>query len=82
MEGFDLRDDVKEFVLSQRQLDLVSLVNWLGPQIEQRFVRKHFRDFDYLSVEPPIWAIIVTYAVSLSLTIGLSVWAVRNEYTE
>lgn len=36
----------------------------------QNFDRKHFREFKYLTVEPPTWSIAVAYIISLALTIG------------
>ena len=78
----DLKLDARQYVEGQKQLDLVGLVNWLGPQVEQRFVRKQFADFNYLTVDPPLWSVITTFLVTLAICIGFAVWAVTNQEDE
>ncbi|MBM2820839.1 MAG: hypothetical protein HW405_599, partial [Candidatus Berkelbacteria bacterium] len=50
-----LKTDAKVFVQSQQKLDLVALVRWLKPQIQDRYVHNSFKQFDYLTVDPPMW---------------------------
>ena len=42
-------------VISQKTLDIVAVVEWLADNISTRFRRKPFKEFSYLSVEPPLW---------------------------
>ena len=42
------------------------------------FERKDFKEFNYVTVDPPTWSIIVTYIVTILLTVGLCYWAVVN----
>ena len=46
-----------------------------------KYERKDFKEFDYVTVEPPTWAIIVTFILTIAITFGLCYWAVVNEYT-
>jgi hypothetical protein len=44
------------------------------------FERKHFREFSYITVDPPMWAIWVTFIVTLLVAAGCCYWAVVNEF--
>lgn len=73
--------DTRNYLLEQKTLDvnvLYNLVDWIQPQIRENWHRKHFREFNYLSVEPPLWALITSYLVTLLLTGGFAVWSVMN----
>lgn len=83
----DLKVDARNFVMDQNygpliQVDLLSYVNWLGPQVNARFIRKNFDDFNYLTVEPPLWGILVTYFLTLAICVGLGIYAVMNDQFE
>jgi hypothetical protein len=76
-----LKVDARYAVQNMKPLRLTDVVDWLGPNIEQYWVRKPFKEFSYLTVEPPTWSIAMTYIITLLVNIALSWWAVRNEYT-
>jgi len=63
-------------------LDLVALVNYMVPEVAASFERKEFSDFDYLTVEPPLWSVFTVFLITLLLNIGLSWWIVANEHHE
>lgn len=44
------------------------------------YKRKDFKEFNYLTVDPPTWAIVVTLLVTILSTFGLCYWAVVNEH--
>jgi hypothetical protein len=75
----DLKIDARDQLEKDKPLELVKYVEWLGTNIEERFKRKSFTDFDYLSVDPPMGAIIFVYLLTIAICIGIGVWAVRNE---
>jgi len=56
----------------------MAYADWLKPEIEQKWVRKKFEDFSYLTVEPPMTAVIWTFILTLLVTIGIGAWAVLN----
>lgn len=74
--------EIRDFILAQESLDPVSAAGFIGPKLKEEFVRKQFADFSYLTVEPPLWAVITTYVVTLLVNIGLSWWLVINEFHE
>lgn len=73
-----LKVEARNFVMGQKTLDLVAVANHVGQGVNDKWVRKHFKDFNYLTVEPPEWAIWTTYIVTVVLCIGLALWAVLN----
>jgi len=77
-----LKVESRAFVEEQEQLDLVALADWLYPKIKANFERKQFAEFSYLTVEPPVWALLVTYIVTLLLNIGAALWVIFNQFEE
>lgn len=75
----DARDYmVQNFIDPGRELDLVPVVNWTAKNINTYWVKKDFRDFDYITIAPPLWAQILTFVVTLIVNIGASAWTVLN----
>lgn len=74
-----LKIDVRNFVESQGELNLLALAKFLETNIEQSFERKQFADFDYLTVEPPLLSVFITFLLTVALNLGLSWWAIKNE---
>lgn len=75
-----LKTRVKDFVQSQDSLDLNKLADFLQPEIQRSFIRRDFKEFNYLTVEPPVWAIILTFILTLVANIGTTWWIINNEY--
>lgn len=80
----DLKIDIRDFVngLQGQPLDLVKIVDHMVAQVIKRFIRKPFADFSYLTVEPPGWAILLTYFITLLVNGLLVWWIVRNDFEE
>ncbi|MFA6588231.1 MAG: hypothetical protein WCT08_04120 [Patescibacteria group bacterium] len=79
-----LKVDAQYFIDSMKtqELDLTAVVYWLGKNIQASWVKKDFREFNYLTIDPPGWAIAVTFIVTLLVNIAISFWLVLNEYNE
>tara|TARA_R110000868_G_scaffold76573_2_gene220071 strand:- start:12378 stop:13529 length:1152 start_codon:yes stop_codon:yes gene_type:complete len=77
-----LKIETREFVQSQKKLNLTQLASFTGENVKEGFVRRDFEEFNYLTVEPPLWAVGVTYLLTLLVNIGISFWVVSNEFTE
>lgn len=77
-----LKIETRDFVMSQKRLDLDKTVKWLEPAIGQKFRRKHFKDFNYLTVEPPGWAVILVYVLTIAMNTGLAFWIIQNQYDD
>lgn len=79
-ENERLKTDVKNFAQNQTKLDLMSIVKYMSNQVQEHFQRKHFEDFNYLTVEPPTWAITLTFCLVGLMNFGLGVWIVQNDH--
>lgn len=78
----ELKVKVKSFVQSQSQLNLSAIADYLHVEIDKGFERRDFKEFDYLTVEPPTWTVILTYILTILINIGVSWWVVNNEFYE
>ncbi|HLD25997.1 MAG TPA: hypothetical protein VJC05_03075 [Candidatus Andersenbacteria bacterium] len=79
-----LKVDARNFVIGQKgkPLDLVAIANWLHKACAERFVRKQFADFDYLTIDPPAWGYVLTFVLTIAINGGLSWYIVANEFRE
>lgn len=77
-----LKIDARHFVEEQDTLDLVALVDWLEVNVAKQYQRREFSEFEYLKVEPPFWAVLLIYLLTLAANIGVSYYVVHNEYEE
>jgi hypothetical protein len=47
----------------------------------QKFKYKNFEDFNYLKIDLPGWCLWLAYLLTLLVTSGVSLWAIRNDHT-
>lgn len=74
-----LKVEARDFLAGQKMLDLGAFADWLGPAVREKWMRKQFSEFSYLTVEPPTWAVVTTFFVTLAVSAGVALWAVMNE---
>ena len=72
------RGEITNFFMDQKKLDLVQLADWLGPHIEQNWKRREFKEYEYISVEPPLWGTITTYVLTMITCLGVAAFAILN----
>lgn len=77
-----LKIDVRERALRQGVLDLADLVEYMTQEVHKRFERKPFAEFSYLTVEPPTWAVLLSYILTFLIDAGLGVWIVLNDSSD
>lgn len=75
----ELRADLRNALVG-KQLDLPGVVKTLADKAREKFVRKRFREFSYLAVVTPPWAVWTIYILVALSTVGLSWYAIENEY--
>lgn len=73
--------DLREDLMSINTYDPV-LIHDIVEMRMNSFERKHFKEFSYLTVDPPTWAIIVNFILSAILTALITWWSIRNEHEE
>lgn len=76
-----LKLDVERTVLTM-PFNLSAIVDTMASYTKKDFVKKSFKDFSYLTVEPTQRAIFICFIVTLVLTIGLCVFSVLNPFNE
>lgn len=74
--------NIRDYVLKQDKLDLTSIVNYSYNEIKNGYVRKKFRDFDYLEVELSTGQLIWLIIISIIFNILTSIFIVMNEWEE
>jgi len=73
--------ETRDYLLSGDTLDFLDFGDFMYNQVEKNWVRTSFEEFEYLTIEPPLWAILGTWIVSFLLSIGIGVWIVLNKFT-
>jgi len=75
--------DIKTYIESKEKFNeknLLDIVKNTDEEVTKNWERLEFTQFDYITVEPPLWLVIMAYVFTLALCIGISVYAIRNEY--
>ena len=73
---------VKDYLIESdsTQLNLDKFAPFLYKEIDQHWVRKSFKDFEYLNINPPNWAIITSFIVSIISCLFIFFWSISNEF--
>jgi len=75
-----LKADTRDFVMKQKTLDVVPLADMLYKEIYPNILRRDFREFSYIVVDPPLWVVILTFMLVIGFCFGWGIWSVENEY--
>jgi hypothetical protein len=76
----ELKIETRDYVMSQKTLNLMRLADYLYKELDSKWVRKQFKDFSYLTVEPPLWGLIVAFVLQILFNVFYAIWAVKNEF--
>ncbi len=79
-ENSELKINIRNYVADMPVLNCSKVVDFLYGEVNKNFERKKFKEFSYISVEPKIWQIWLTFILSTIVTICASWWVVKNEY--
>ena len=58
----------------------IALSHVVEKEINENYKRREFKEFSYLSVEPSLTAIIITFVLSILINVGLSIYIITNEF--
>lgn len=75
-------DELKKAVevqVKNMPFDLVKISDYMADQVRAKFIRKQFKDFSYITVEPTTGALIWTFVLTLVLSVGLAVFNIKND---
>jgi hypothetical protein len=76
--------DVRDYVMDEysgKPIDLVDVVGYMSKRCTEDFTRKTEAEWSYLSVVPPMWAIVVCWAVTLLVNGGVTAFVILNDFT-
>ena len=65
-------------IKEMKTFDCMAVVKYMADTIPKSFRRREFAEFDYLTVQPTMKAVIWTFVVTLLVTIGISIFSVMN----
>lgn len=69
---------IRDSLMRMKTLDAYKVVDLIGQEGIKKFQRRHFKDFDYISVQPSTTAIVLTYIFMLIASIGWLVYMQWN----
>jgi hypothetical protein len=73
-----LKLQVIDQIKQMKQLDLLKAVDIMSSHVEKQFIRKEFKDFQYLSVDMPLWAVLLIYILVSFLCVGIGHYIVHH----
>lgn len=83
-EAQELKIKARNFVSTEMKAiseeSLLDLGRWSTVNIGLNFVKKDWKEFDYLTVEPSMAAIVITYIITLIVSLGVAIWTVKNQF--
>lgn len=62
-----------ESKIKNMSFNLTSIVDTMANDVKRQFVRKQFKDFSYITVEPTTTAVILSFIITMIVTIGMSI---------
>lgn len=80
LEG--LKFTMRDHIIDQKVLNLEEFGKWLYPQIQGKQIRRDMKEFDYLQVDPPTWAVILVYFLVLALCGFIAWFEVNSDLAE
>lgn len=78
----ELKIELRDYAANMGPLNLVAIVNTAIPLVEEKWKRKQFAEFRYLTVEPAGWAVGLVFLGTLLVNLGIAAWAVHNKHRE
>lgn len=77
-----LKAAIQDHLMEQKVLDLGELGTWLYPQIQGKIIRRDFKEFDYVTIDPPAGAVWFAYIFTLLLCAGIGWFEVAQDLGE
>jgi len=72
--------DIRQGIMESGKFDPKQIATVTIRYIGKEWKRRHFEEFSYIRVEPPLWAKIMTWIVTLLITGGVCYWSITNDY--
>lgn len=76
-----LKIQVRDVARSMKKFDPVALADKMVPMIQESFIRKQFKEFDYLEIKIPVWGHILSLILCIVMIAGVDYIIINNENT-
>jgi hypothetical protein len=76
-----LLSHINRYIKSQDKLDLYAFADWLSPEVIKNWEKRSFKEFDYISVDPPTWAVIGIFILVAVISVVVVYWGYENNVT-
>lgn len=73
-----LKLEVRDSVVNMGKLDMTHLTTYIATYVPKRFIRREFKEFDYITVDIPIWILVVSFTINLIGVAGISFFIHKN----
>lgn len=77
-----MKINIRNHVEAQKDFKPLEAAQFIVAEATEKFERKHFKEFSYLTVDTPTWAYWVIYIMTILSTIGMGIFIVGNEIDE
>jgi hypothetical protein len=67
-------------IQDHKEFDINKIIDLIDTEIKEEWVRKPFKEFDYLSIEPTMTQVVWIMVLTLLVNVGIAVWIVKNEF--
>lgn len=68
--------------IREMPFNATAIVDTMAKDVQYKFMRKHFKDFSYLTVEPTTSAVIISFIITLIVTIGICIVVIKYDLFE
>jgi len=79
-ENVAVKSNIRSFVAKQGKLNLAKVSSYMYGELDKNFERKHFKDFNYLTVEPSNRSMTITTILLIIINVCFAVWFILNEH--
>jgi hypothetical protein len=77
----DLKIEIRDYINNMGSMSdstLNNLDTYLKDNLKD-YVRRPFKEFEYIRIEPSKTSVIITYIIMLLVSIGINIWIIKNE---
>lgn len=76
----NIKIEIRNFIKDQHHLDFEKFSNFVFDEVDQKWQRVSFKEFEYIAVEPPLWAHICAWLFSIAASFYTGWWIVNNDH--
>lgn len=73
--------NIRDSVTKLNNQSIFEASKLLVNEVNKSWVKKDFKEFNYLTVTPPLKIMIWFYALMVLISVGFSIWAIGNKFT-